>query len=1049
MRISRASIDGYGRFIGRTIEFVPGLQIVIGPNEQGKSTLRSFVCDVLYGQKRSLSQRAYDESNELHVPWTNPDCYGGALRYTLDNGHEIEVVRNFDRRREAVQVFNRTMGRDITGDFERLRNREVDFAAAQLGLGKTVFLGAATISHFSLEELGDREALNQIRERLLALADSGSDTSSAGTALKRLQDRIACVGQPQARTKPLPAARHRLAQLQQEYEQALAMQRELSGLTEQRRALLDEVSSLCERRAAVEDDLRLLEAHELAGRLREAENLQARIDAATQQSFALGGAREFPVELMPEVQRAENLVTTAQVQLERTQREREDLEQQLAREAEAEESGPVAAEDVPDELETRLNDALAAVQAIEQRVADAETLAATLRQRFDEAQNILNAMPDFSRISSDPVEWFTQLASSFALAIRSRDEERALRDRLRTEVAQRAEAIAAAADLFQDCPDFAGQAREFELEKRVREEQRTQQSHHLRYLESAREEIIERSPAFLWLGLFCGAFFAGLLGAYVYLAKTAILYAVTVVGLALFYFLTSLLQSRSRLKTLEKQIAEARAAQDQPPASSSAPVEELVARAGVETVRELEAMYDQYRSEAAELAARRTALNEQEIQAAENEAHIPQLLTRLRETFAAAGETIENEDDVTLASRGVIERYQSYREAKRAVNECRVANERQQAELKRLTRDREAARETLEAIEEEVRQLLRGFAFSEEAQYETAAGALRAYRQRAAQFREQRGRATLLKEKLEALTERIRLEAADLEKRRRDLTALLARGGVNSVEQWRATADQARQYREIRDRRAGLEAQLNALLREQSMNELRKAVENTGELPPAPPRSRDQLRTDRTTLTEMIEAKRKEEHALHVALTERAAGLRAINEIEEERAAVARRVDLLDLELEAASHAMTLIEHIASDKHARIAPRLAGRASEYLAEITAGAYGELTINRELEISIRIPQTNRFDTSPEKSLSKGTVDQVYLALRLAFVQALSESGETIPMLLDDPFANYDNTRLDHTMRLLTRLAAKNQILLFTCRDDVATAGETAGASVIWL
>lgn len=1052
MRFRRVSIDGYGRFTGRTVDFVPGLQIVIGPNEQGKSTLRSFICDMLYGQKRSLTLRAYDESNELHVPWNNPDCYGGSLVYSLDGGHDIEVVRNFDRRRESVQVFNRTLGRDITEDYERFRNREVDFASAHLGLSKAVFLGAATISHFSLEELGDQEALNQIRERLLALADSGSDSSSSEAALRRLQDRIAAIGQPMARTKPLPLARQRLAQLQQEYEQALALQGELSCMMEQRRSILDDIERLREDRKSLEDELGVLEAYENAVRLQEAEALQARINTATQQSFALGGAREFPVELTPEAQRAENLVNTAQVQLERTQGEKETLEQQIRQEQQHAAAGALAEQDAPQEAEQQLTDAAAAIQAIDQRISDTEALLDAAQSKWDEAQAALNRLPDFSRISSDPVEWFTQLSSSFALAVRDRDEERTVRDRLRAEMRQRVDASAPSAAIFKDCANFPELAREYELGKRVAEEQRTQRAHHMRQLETLQEEIAERAPAFFWLTLFCGAFLAALLGTYAYFGKSAILYAVAVVGLALFYFFTSLLQSRGRLAILAKQIGDAKAGGDAPaPAAAGvdSPVEALLVRAGVESIRELEAMYEQYREAAVDISARRRVLDEHEARTKDAEERIPRLLMRVREAFEMAGEPVQTENDVAMAAKGAIERYQTYRETKRQVNECRAFHEKQQGELKKLAQARQAAREALDAAEASVREILREYGFGEESAYGTAAAALKAYRQRVSQLREQRGRASLLKEKFAQLEQRLRLETMDLERRRQDLTSILAKGGVQSIEHWRAMAEQARQYRELRERRAAMEAQLKALLRGQMIRDLRLLVESAGETSAPPSKTREELRDALIMLSNAIDARIREEHALHLAATERAAGMRSVNEIEEEKEAVARQLDLLDMELEASSHAMSLIEAIASDKHARIAPRLASLASEYLAEITGDAYHELLISREMDVSVRIPQTNRFDSTPEKSLSKGTVDQIYLALRLAFVQSLSVNNETIPMLLDDPFANYDNSRLERTMHLLARMGAQTQMLLFTCREDVAAAGKKAGAHVISL
>ena len=83
------------------------------------------------------------------------------------------------------------------------------------------------------------------------------------------------------------------------------------------------------------------------------------------------------------------------------------------------------------------------------------------------------------------------------------------------------------------------------------------------------------------------------------------------------------------------------------------------------------------------------------------------------------------------------------------------------------------------------------------------------------------------------------------------------------------------------------------------------------------------------------------------------------------------------------------------------------------------------------------------------MSTGTIDQIYLALRLALIQRLSESGESIPLLLDDPFASYDDDRLARTLRLLMRLADHFQIILFTCRDDVARAARAANAPILEL
>ncbi|HRE45858.1 MAG TPA: AAA family ATPase, partial [Terricaulis sp.] len=99
MKIRSIHIAGYGRFSDTDLAFAPGLQIIIGPNEKGKSTIRAFIADMLYGQKRNNDQREYDESNALRAPWNGAPVYGGALTYALDQGDEFRVERVFDKER--------------------------------------------------------------------------------------------------------------------------------------------------------------------------------------------------------------------------------------------------------------------------------------------------------------------------------------------------------------------------------------------------------------------------------------------------------------------------------------------------------------------------------------------------------------------------------------------------------------------------------------------------------------------------------------------------------------------------------------------------------------------------------------------------------------------------------------------------------------------------------------------------------------------------------------------------------------------------------------
>lgn len=1053
MRIDRVQIAGYGRFHDVALDFAPGLQVVIGPNEQGKTTLRCFIGDMLYGQKRSATRALYDEAHQLRLPWDDPDRYGGTLAYCLDDGRAFEVARNFDKRAESTRVRDLVADRDVTDEFALLANRELNFAHAHLGIGKEVFLGTATISHFSLEDLGDRDALAEIRNKLATLADAGDDTHSADSCLRLLEAHIGAIGRADMRGRPLPEARERLARLQREYEQALLAQRQADDIAAARLEVLERAAAARARKARLEEDARLIGAHERAARLREAAAIQERIDGITQQVFGLGAARDFPLDKTPDLQRAETAANTARQALERTRAELRQLRSQA--QGERHQLGatePLPFQEVPEALESRHAELAAYLQSVRTRIGEIQQLVEAARVRVAEAQKTLGELPDFTRVASDPVEWFTQLASSFSVALRSRDEECALRARLRAEVAERRAALGDLEDLFGGIEHFNAVAREYELSKRQAKDQGVRAESQLHGLQTRADDARERFPGLVLLGVTCGAFVLVLLTTYFVTGNSALLIAAAATGLATAYFAGQLAVTRLQIKGLDREIAAARAAVAEiaaAPGDEIALIEDLLAQSGCQTLRELEAKHDQYREAHARLRASADVLAGQEERAREAEERIPQLLQRYRETFAQVGESIETEADVKEAAGRAIARYQDFRERKRRAHDSRMVWEKHQAELRRLQDAEAQCRERIVKVEEDIRRFMRERGFTDERHHDDLADAIKSYGKRVNRHREQRARVDVLEEKIIALETQAKREEAALERHDTALGALLAQAGVANARAWHAMAEKAREYEALWARRTAAEEQLQAVLRGEDLNALRRQVDADGPLPDPPAGGAESLRRDIEAAAAEIDGLTREAHGLQVRLAEHAAAGRALNEIEEDRAAAARLAGALQRELDATAYAMALIENIATDKHARIAPRLAAIASAHLGEITEGAYTELVLGRDLAVGVKIPGTGHLNEAPEKSLSKGTVDQIYFALRLALVEALGETGESIPMLLDDPFANYDDARLERTMRLLSRIGARCQVLLFTCREDVARAAEAVQAPILRL
>ncbi|MCP3886332.1 MAG: hypothetical protein GY700_12825 [Propionibacteriaceae bacterium] len=70
------------------------------------------------------------------------------------------------------------------------------------------------------------------------------------------------------------------------------------------------------------------------------------------------------------------------------------------------------------------------------------------------------------------------------------------------------------------------------------------------------------------------------------------------------------------------------------------------------------------------------------------------------------------------------------------------------------------------------------------------------------------------------------------------------------------------------------------------------------------------------------------------------------------------------------------------------------------------------------------------------LSRGTLDQIHLAFRLAVIDHLDDGHETLPLLLDEALVNWDDTRLDEAAEILKHMAGHRQVFLFTCHEWIA-------------
>ena len=124
-------------------------------------------------------------------------------------------------------------------------------------------------------------------------------------------------------------------------------------------------------------------------------------------------------------------------------------------------------------------------------------------------------------------------------------------------------------------------------------------------------------------------------------------------------------------------------------------------------------------------------------------------------------------------------------------------------------------------------------------------------------------------------------------------------------------------------------------------------------------------------------------------------------------------------------------------------PEVLRRASAYFTKLTGGAYTDI----QVRLGEREMRAVRADGAkvPLLHLSRGTVEPLYLSLRMALIDDFSSgSNEAPPVLMDDILVNFDDSRALQAATAIQTLGQKTQILLLTCHQRTVENFESLGS-----
>jgi hypothetical protein len=273
MRIQRVLARAFGPFADRSLELAPGMTVIAGPNESGKSSWHAALRLAITGVRRGKGPGTAAERHlaERHRPWDRPERWEVEARLQLDDGRLIDISQDLGAK-VACRAVDVALGRDVS---DEIMDGTPD-ASRWLGLDRDSFAATVSVSQAQIMAVADEaEALQEQMQR--AAATRGTDATAAEAIARLEQFRRDAVGADTIAAKgPLRTAKNRLAAAEASVAQARAQHADYL----ERAAAVDAAERAAEaarrRLAGAEAALARMQAAEFAARSSRATELAAR-----------------------------------------------------------------------------------------------------------------------------------------------------------------------------------------------------------------------------------------------------------------------------------------------------------------------------------------------------------------------------------------------------------------------------------------------------------------------------------------------------------------------------------------------------------------------------------------------------------------------------------------------------------------------------------------------------------------------------------------------------------------------------------------------------
>ncbi|MGF7144564.1 uncharacterized protein YhaN [Anaerotaenia torta] len=247
MLFTKLKLNYFGRFCQKEIGLKPGLNLIYGENESGKSTLHAFIKGMLFGIERLRGRGAASKEDVYtrYLPWDYPGAYGGSLDLEI-GGKAYRLSRSFHANDKSFTILDLATGREV-------KLKEGAVSELIPGLSEAAFRNTVSIEQLKVQT--DSDLALQVRNYIANLSAAKSKEVNVGKA-------VSFLGEQKKRLEALHNMKQ-LDELRSEIEEGIAGEEKMDQLTLQLQKLLEQEKELQKQREELAAALDQKEEHRM------------------------------------------------------------------------------------------------------------------------------------------------------------------------------------------------------------------------------------------------------------------------------------------------------------------------------------------------------------------------------------------------------------------------------------------------------------------------------------------------------------------------------------------------------------------------------------------------------------------------------------------------------------------------------------------------------------------------------------------------------------------------------------------------------------------